>query len=166
MQKRQDEHENHLLKKTEEMQGDILTVHERLDELEKPLQKNTRKLQETKYETSIITQWQEDDEFFVSTKAAEIVSKMVETNNLVIVTGHSGSGKSAIIQHIALQYRRRGWIVNPVYSFKEIHETCKSKNFETDSHIFVFNDPIGKESYDEMSYNEWIILKKYLIVQM
>nr|XP_022306072.1 uncharacterized protein LOC111112665 isoform X3 [Crassostrea virginica] len=156
MLKRQDEHENHLLKKTEEMQGDILTVHEILDELEKPLQKNTRKLQETKYETSIITQWQEDDEFFVSTKAAENVSKMVETNNLVIVTGHSGSGKSAIIQHIALQYRGRGWVVKPVYSFKEIHETCKSENFEKASHIFVFNDPIGKESYDEMSYNEWV----------
>nr|XP_022300220.1 uncharacterized protein LOC111108540 isoform X2 [Crassostrea virginica] len=157
MQKRQDEHENHLLKKTEEIQGDILNVHERLNELEKPLQKNTGKLQETEYEKSIFSQWQEDDDFFVSTKAAKNVGKMVETNNLVLVTGHSGSGKSAIIQHIALQYRGHGWIVKPVYSFKEINDAYKSENFDKGSHIFVFNDPIGKESYDEMSYNEWIV---------
>nr|XP_022304610.1 uncharacterized protein LOC111111766 isoform X2 [Crassostrea virginica] len=162
IQKRQVEHENHLLKKTEEMQGNILTVYERLDELEKPLEKTTRILQETKFEKSIFRQWQEDDEFFISTKAAENVRKMVETNNLVIVTGHSGSGKSAIIQHIALQYRGRGWIVKPVYSFKEIHETCKSENFEKGSHIFVFNDPIGKESYDEMSYNAWVRYRETL----
>ena len=87
---------------------------------------------------------------------------MVETNNLVIVTGHSGSGKSAIIQHIALQYRGRGWIVKPVYSFKEIHDTCKSEKFEKGSHIFVFNDPIGKESYDAMSYNEWLRYREIL----
>ena len=116
----------------------------------------TLSFSETAYEKSIFRQWQDDDEFFVSTKAAKNVSKIVETNNLVIVTGHSGSGKSAIIQHIALQYRVHGWIVKPVYSFKEINDTYKSENFEKGQHIFVFNDPIGKESYDEMAFNEWV----------
>ena len=85
---------------------------------------------------------------------------MFGTNNLVIVTGHSGSGKSAIIQHIALKYREHGWIVKPVYSFKEIHDIYKSEDFQKGPHIFVFNDPIGKESYDEMSYNEWVRYKE------
>ena len=83
------------------------------------------------------------------------VDEIIKTNNLVIVTGHSGSGKSAIIQHIALQYREQGWTIKPVYSFREIHEVYKSVNFEKDNYILVFNDPIGKESYDEMAYNEW-----------
>ena len=117
---------------------------------------------ETEYEKSIFSQWQEDDEFFILTKAAENIGKMVETNNLVIVMGHSGSGKSAIIQHIALQYRGRGWNVKPVFSFKEIHDTFKSEHFEKGSHIFVFNDPIGKESYDAMSYNEWLRYREIL----
>nr|XP_022308755.1 uncharacterized protein LOC111114647 isoform X2 [Crassostrea virginica] len=119
------------------------------------LRENVTKCQETAFEKAIFHQWQEEDAFFISTKAAENVREKVETNNLVIVTGYSGSGKSAIIQHIALKYRKNGWIVKPVYSFKEIHDTYKTENFEKGSHIFVFNDPIGKESYDEMSYNEW-----------
>ncbi|XP_078330515.1 uncharacterized protein LOC144624533 [Crassostrea virginica] len=81
---------------------------------------------------------------------------------MVIVTGYSGSGKSAIIQHIALQYRGHGWIVKPVYSFKDIHDAYKSENFEKGLHIFVFNDPIGKESYDEISYNEWVRYREIL----
>ena len=78
---------------------------------------------ETEYEKSIFRQWQEDDDFFVSTKAAKNVGHMVETSNLVIVTGHSGSGKSAIIQHIALQYREQGWRVKSVYSVSYTHLT-------------------------------------------
>ena len=113
-------------------------------------------LSETEYEKSIFRQWQEENDFFISTKAAKNVVQVVETNNQVIVTGHSGSGKSAIIQHIALKYRERGWRIKPVYSFKEIHDAYKSKNFGTGPYIFVFNDPIGKESYDEMAYNEWV----------
>ena len=72
-----------------------------------------------------------------------------------MVTGHSGSGKSAIIQHVALQYRRQGWIIKPVRNFHEIYDVYKSEKFEKDRYVFVFNDPIGKESYDELSYNEW-----------
>ena len=110
---------------------------------------------ETEYEKFIFCQWQENDDFFISTRAARTVEKIIKTNNLVMVTGHSGSGKSAIIQHIALQYRKQGWIIKPVYSFQEIYDVYKSEKFEKDRYIFVFNDPIGKESYDEMSYNEW-----------
>ena len=79
----------------------------------------------------------------------------MNNNNSVIVTGHSGSGKSAIIQHIALQYRERGKLVKPVYSSQELHNAFTSQRFNTKEYIFVFNDPIGKESYDEILYNEW-----------
>ena len=110
---------------------------------------------ETENEKYIFCQWEEKDDFFISTRAARTVEKRIKTNNLVMVLGHSGSGKSAIIQHIALQYRRQGWIIKPVYSFQEIYDVYKSEKFEKDRFIFVFNDPIGKESYDELSYNEW-----------
>ena len=69
--------------------------------------------------------------------------------------GHSGSGKSAIIQHIALEYRKQGWVVQPVYSVEEIHLAFKAGHFTKEKTIFVFNDPIGKESFDEMLYHAW-----------
>ena len=88
------------------------------------------------------------------------------------MTGHSGSGKSAIIQHIALKYRKQGWVVKPIYKVEEMHNTFKSGNFKQHKSLFVFNDPIGKESYDEVLYNEWghfretlgILIKKVKVV--
>ncbi|XP_078311621.1 uncharacterized protein LOC144618795 isoform X2 [Crassostrea virginica] len=103
----------------------------------------------------IFRQWQEDDALFVTTAAAKEVDNVVETNNLVIVAGHSGSGKSAIIQHIALRKMEQGWVVKPMYSVEEIHKAYRNRNFEKNKTIFVFNDPIGKDSFDEFQYNAW-----------
>ncbi|XP_078310484.1 uncharacterized protein LOC144618403 [Crassostrea virginica] len=110
---------------------------------------------ESGYEKSIFHQWQEDDNFFVSTKAANEVENVVKTNNLIIVLGNSGSGKSAIIQHIALKYREQGWVIKPMCSAEEIHHAFKAGQYMKDKTIFVFNDPIGKESLDEIRFNEW-----------
>ncbi|XP_078311510.1 uncharacterized protein LOC144618752 [Crassostrea virginica] len=106
-------------------------------------------------EKAVVRQWQEDDNFFVPTKAAKEVDNVVKTNNLIIVLGHSGSGKSAIIQHIALKYREQGWVVKPMYSVEEMHHAFRTGCFKKDKTIFVFNDPIGKESLDELFFNEW-----------
>lgn len=46
------------------------------------------------------------------------------------MTGHSGSGKSAIIQHIALKYRERGWSVKPIKGVEDIVNAFPSN--ETD----------------------------------
>ncbi|XP_078311118.1 uncharacterized protein LOC144617578 isoform X2 [Crassostrea virginica] len=117
--------------------------------------KKEKDYEESEYEKNIFCQWENDDHIFVSTKAAVEVSNAIKTSNLVIVVGHSGSGKSAIVQHIALEYRTQGWVVKPVYSVEEIHHAFKAMNFIKDKTIFVFNDPIGKESFDEMPYHAW-----------
>ena len=110
---------------------------------------------ESEYEKNIFCQWEKDDDIFISTKAAIEVSSIIKTSNLVIVVGHSGSGKSAIIQNIALKYRKQGWVVKPVYSVEEVHNAFRATNFIKDKTIFVFNDPLGKESFDEMLYQAW-----------
>lgn len=76
------------------------------------------------------------------------------------MTGHSGSGKSAIIQHIALKYRQQGWIVKLVYEVKEI--LSLNPSVLQDKIIFVLNDPIGKRCFDEISYNTWEAHENYL----
>lgn len=68
------------------------------------------------------------------------------------MAGHSGSGKSAIIQHIALKYRCQEWIVRPIYNVKELINDSLLIQSKT---LFVLNDPIGKESIDEVAYYEW-----------
>lgn len=87
---------------------------------------------------------------------------MTENQNIVIVAGHSGYGKSAIIQHIALQYREQGWTVKPVYKVEEIVYALSEEEMLKSKFLFVFNDPIGKESFDEMLYQSWMMHEQKL----
>ena len=95
---------------------------------------------------------------FVPTKASKEVGKMIKHKRLVIVAGHSGCGKTAIVQHIALRYRRHGWLYKPVDTVQEIKDAYISEKYKKDKTMFVFNDPIGKEALSEVLYTEW---KKY-----
>uniref|UniRef100_A0A8W8P0M8 Novel STAND NTPase 3 domain-containing protein n=1 Tax=Magallana gigas TaxID=29159 RepID=A0A8W8P0M8_MAGGI len=69
------------------------------------------KNEESQIYEAIFEQWKKEDSCFISTKASKKVEKYIKSENLVIVAGHSGSGKSAIIQHTALKYREQGWTV-------------------------------------------------------
>uniref|UniRef100_A0A8W8IGF4 Novel STAND NTPase 3 domain-containing protein n=1 Tax=Magallana gigas TaxID=29159 RepID=A0A8W8IGF4_MAGGI len=111
--------------------------------------------QESPLDQAIFQQWKKDDSKFVSTRACKEVEKLIESQNLVIVTGNSGSGKSAIIHHIALWYRVKGWTVKPIYNVKEITDTYSLEDGLQSKILFVFNDPIGNESFDEIAYNSW-----------
>lgn len=73
------------------------------------------------------------------------------------MTGNSGSGKSAIIQHIALSYRGQGWTVKPIYEISEITKACCSLDKFHNKTLFVLNDPIGNDIFDEIAYKSWKI---------
>lgn len=104
----------------------------------------------------IIEQWKESNKSYVETKASKEVEKLTKTQNLVIVTGHSGSGKSAILRHIALKYRCQGWNIKPVVKVENIIQVINfSKQNLRNNTLFVLNDPIGKDSFDEIEYNSW-----------
>uniref|UniRef100_A0A8W8MPF6 Novel STAND NTPase 3 domain-containing protein n=1 Tax=Magallana gigas TaxID=29159 RepID=A0A8W8MPF6_MAGGI len=106
-------------------------------------------------EKAIFDQWKQDDACFISTKACEEVGKKIQSWNFVIVAGHSGSGKSAIIQHISLQYRKQGWAVRRVKKVQDIIDEYSSSRFQKNKTICVFNDPLGKEAFDEILNNSW-----------
>lgn len=82
--------------------------------------------QETRPNQITLEDWEKENKLFVPTRACEEVEKRVNSQNLVIVTGHSGSGKSAIIQHIALKYKSKGWTVKPIYEIMEIIQMMNS----------------------------------------
>lgn len=117
---------------------------------------------ESSPETSYFNQWQQDDSTFVSTKSCKDVEHKLKAQNLIIVTGHSGSGKSAIIHHIAVKYRKQeGWIVKLVNDVVEFRDMLSNK-FKKEV-LFVIDDPFGKAFLDEMLYNSWLTIKRTLI---
>lgn len=95
--------------------------------------------------------------YFVPTKAYDKVANEIKSHNLVIVSGHSESGKSAIIQHIALTYRREGWNVKPLSCVQELINTCLQGKRLKKTTLMILNDPFGKESFDERLYDLWSI---------
>lgn len=101
--------------------------------------------------SDIFDEWQQEDKCFVPTKASKEVDNKTKHQNLVIVTGDSGSGKSTIVHHIALKYKEQGWNMIPVMEVTEIMKICPT----LDKPLFVLNDPIGKESFDELFYSSW-----------
>lgn len=110
-------------------------------------------ISESQRDEDIFEQWREDDKLFISTKACEEAERLTRNQNLVVVAGNSGSGKSAIIQHIALKYRSEGWVVKLVDEVKDIHKLYSSVLQKKS--IFVLNDPIGKMILDEIAYASW-----------
>lgn len=109
----------------------------------------------------LIEQWKEDNKHFVETKASKEVENLTNSQNLVIVTGDVGSGKSAIMINIALKYRNEDWTVKPVKKVKYMIDIMNSSKFNLQKkYFFVLDNPIGIESFDEMGYDSWKSMKK------
>lgn len=70
-------------------------------------------------------------------------------------SGHSGSGKKAIIKNIALKYRSQCWFVHSVNKVTDIIDAFQLNSVLENQTLFVLNDPIGKESFDEKAYAPW-----------
>lgn len=108
---------------------------------------------ESLLDQAILDQWKKDNTLFVETIASKEVERLINDQNMVIVTGHPGSGKSAIVHHVALKFREQGWNVKVVDTVMQIINL--STLVLNDKTLFVLNDPIGNESFDEMEYTTW-----------
>lgn len=74
-----------------------------------------------------------------------------------------GSGKSAIVQNIALKYINEGWTVKPVYKIKDMIKFMESSKCNLQNkYVFVLNDPIGVESFDEVKFNSLRTYEEYI----
>lgn len=71
-----------------------------------------------------------------------------------------GSGKTSIVNHIALIYEQMGWQVYPIDEAREIKQCVNLR--DNMQMIFIFNDPIGKQSLDEIAYYYWNRLEDFL----
>lgn len=112
-------------------------------------------VEESQLDKTCFEQWENDNKQFVETKASKEVERLITCQNIVIVTGHTGSGKSAIVNHTALKYRSQGWKVKPVWTVIDVVHIMISTYDLEDRILFVLSDPIGKELFDELEYTLW-----------
>lgn len=101
-----------------------------------------------------ICQWKKENGAFLSTQACKEVEQRIIRQSVVLVIGHPGTGKSAIIQHIALQYkkcRREKWTLKPLQSIMDFKKAYSDKT----KTIFVINDPFGKDAIKTEECEFW-----------
>ncbi|KAJ8315986.1 hypothetical protein KUTeg_006000 [Tegillarca granosa] len=95
--------------------------------------------------------WKEDDKAYAVTRLTIAVRTEVDTNDIIMVTGPPGSGKSATIHHIALELKESGYRVCPVENFCEITQYWTPDM----SQVFIYDDPFGVHGIDEAEVNMW-----------
>lgn len=98
-----------------------------------------------------IRQWKRENSDFYSTKACKDVEQRIKNQSVVMVIGHPGTGKSAIIQHIALQYKNERWILEPLQSIIDFEENFSSKK----KTLYIINDPFGKNAFKKKEWEFW-----------
>lgn len=98
-----------------------------------------------------IRQWKKDNSDFFSTKACKEVEKRIKKNNIVMVIGHPGTGKSAIIQHIALQYKNKRWDLEPKKSIMDFEKKFSSQK----KTLYIIKDPFGKNNFKKEEWECW-----------
>ncbi|XP_065924577.1 uncharacterized protein [Magallana gigas] len=146
----------------EQLENDVTNLKEEVEQIKKHVMVEPACPMESTLERDTFKQWQDDIVLFVSTRACKEVENKVKSQNLVIVAGHSGYGKSTIIKHIALEYRRQDWVVKLVTGVTEIINVYSSNLFLENKTIFILEDPIGKEALDEIAISSWRIHEEQL----
>ncbi|XP_071145116.1 uncharacterized protein [Mytilus edulis] len=95
--------------------------------------------------------WKKDDKTFIETNGAKCVLKCIKENGCVVVTASSGSGKSSLVRHVALQMQNEGYEILPVSNSKEIIEWYNPIK----KILFVVDDFCGTYSLNPMKFENW-----------
>ena len=86
---------------------------------------------------------------------------MILQNNIVLVTGSFGSGKSSALHHVALKlFNKHNYLIIPVKFPSEILNFYEPKGKQ----VFVLDDFCGKYSLDEHRLNSWNLLSSDILL--
>ena len=98
-----------------------------------------------------IKTWIEEDKKYISIKATEKVFSLVTTEDCVTVTGNAGTGKTALIRHIALELLCQRYEIVPVNDPQEI-EKYYDDNVKQ---VFIIDDACGVHTVDDNKRIKW-----------
>ncbi|KAJ8315780.1 hypothetical protein KUTeg_007930 [Tegillarca granosa] len=103
------------------------------------------------FQEDSLKRWENDDKTFVPTRATEMIKSLVERHDFVMVTGPPGSGKSASVHSVALQFGKQGYRVFPVSNTNAIKDYWK-KDLKQ---MFVVDDAFGYHTLNKPRCNQW-----------
>ncbi|XP_076079353.1 uncharacterized protein LOC143049638 [Mytilus galloprovincialis] len=95
--------------------------------------------------------WKKDDKTFIETNGAKCVLKCIKENGCVVVTASSGSGKSSLVRHVALQMQNEGYEILPVSNPKEIIKWYNPIK----KILFVVDDFCGTYNLNPIKFENW-----------
>ncbi|XP_063404193.1 uncharacterized protein LOC134687664 [Mytilus trossulus] len=95
--------------------------------------------------------WKEDDKIFIETNGAKCVLKCIKENGCVVVTASSGTGKTSLVRHVALQMHNEGYEILPVSNPKEIIKWYNPIK----KILFVVDDFCGTYNLNPMKFENW-----------
>ncbi|XP_076108740.1 uncharacterized protein LOC143076759 [Mytilus galloprovincialis] len=135
------------LRKLQDSHNTLQTEHTEVTELLKdPIPWNIRGQIKEELET-----WTEDDKMFIETNGAKSVLKCIKENGCVVVTGSSGTGKSLLVRHVALQMQEGDYDILPVTKPEEIIKWYNpSKKI-----LFVVDDFCGTYTINPTKLESW-----------
>ncbi|XP_056000943.1 uncharacterized protein LOC130048352 isoform X2 [Ostrea edulis] len=94
---------------------------------------------------SLYEEWEKENDHFVSWSASSHVIESLQNNNIVIITGEQGSGKSAIIHNVAVHLKSRSCKIVFVSHLKDIIACWQSEDNKV---CYIIEDPFGKTVLD------------------
>ncbi|CAC5379936.1 unnamed protein product [Mytilus coruscus] len=100
-----------------------------------------------------ISDWEQDKNTFVETRATDHILESLHSNHCIVVTGSSGCGKSSNIHHAALYLRDRyGYEIIPVFTGPSDITNYYKRN---KPQVFVVDDICGKETISKLTLQIW-----------
>ncbi|CAG2216107.1 unnamed protein product [Mytilus edulis] len=104
------------------------------------------------FQTETLQDWTSKLAKFVITTATQYIYKCIQENNLILIVGPTGSGKSANAYHVAFRLKEEsGYTVIPARQSTDITH-C---HIPDTKQVFIIDDFIGKFAVDEMNAGLW-----------
>ncbi|CAC5385131.1 unnamed protein product [Mytilus coruscus] len=101
--------------------------------------------------SQIIDVWKDNDNIFITVRASKHVLKCITKNSCVTITAGPGVGKTATLQHVALQMAKEGYDLLPITDPGDIFR-FNNPNRKT---LFVIDDLCGNYSLNQNNVNVW-----------
>lgn len=125
----------------QKLQNDVTGLIDELEEIKSSsIPWNVRET----YEHDIL-EWKNDDKIFFETHNFPAMLQRVKNQPFVTFVGSTGSGKSAIVHHIALKLKEEGYEILPIKNIEHIETYCHPENPQ----VFVIEDVFGRFGFKE-----------------
>ncbi|VDI08589.1 Hypothetical predicted protein [Mytilus galloprovincialis] len=98
-----------------------------------------------------ITDWEEKDKMFVTTRASEYIMKCLRKNSCLTITAPSGVGKSFIARHSALGLQKEGYTIIPVGKPDDIRDYYQPGK----QAVFIVDDICGNFTANQQQIENW-----------